>query len=122
MPLFNALSGSFRFIIRSISWVQTRNSATRATNLIYHRSYRIQHSGPIYSSRARLSSVFMRLIKERKQNSCTPCAKTQGFEKKGGKLRCSIVRGKIAGLGLNYFIGKSEPPGVREISLEQRAK
>ena len=89
-------SGSFRFIIRSISWLHTRNSATRYTNLIYHRFYRIQHSGPRYSSWARLSSVFMRLLKERKQNSCTPCAKIkiQGFEKKGGavKLKCSIFK------------------------------
>ena len=64
----------------------------------------------------------MRLLKERKQNSGTPCAKTQGFEKRGVRLKCSIGKGKIARLGLNYYIEKSEQPGVREISRQQRAK
>ena len=62
VPLFNAPSGSFRFIIRSISWLQ------------------------------------LRLLKERKQNSCTPCAKTQGFEKKrgggGGKIKVFDCKGE----------------------------
>ena len=62
----------------------------------------------------------MRLLKERKQNSCTPRTKTQGFEKKGGgvKLKCTIVKGKIARFGLNYYIVKSEQPGTREIRVK----
>ena len=61
----------------------------------------------------------MRLLKERKQNSYTPRTKTQGFEKKGGglKLKCTIVKGKIARFGLNYYIVKSEQPGTREIRV-----
>ena len=62
------------------------------------------------------------LKKERKQNSGTPCAKTQGFEKRRVRLKCSIGKGKIARFGLNFYIGKSEQPGVREISRQQRAK
>ena len=62
----------------------------------------------------------MRLLKERKQNSCTPRTKTQGFENKGGggiKLKCTIVKGKIARFGLNYYIVKSEQSGTREIRV-----
>ena len=68
----------------------------------------------------------MRLLKERKQNSCTPRTKTQGFEKKGGgggvKLKCTISQGKIARFGLNYYIGKSEQPGTREIRVNNAQK
>ena len=64
----------------------------------------------------------MRLLKERKQNSGTSCAKTQEFEKRRVRLKCSIGKGKIARFGLHFYIGKSEQPGVREISRQQRAK
>ena len=65
----------------------------------------------------------MRLLKERKQNSCTPRTKTQGFEKKGGvKLKCTIGKGKIARFGLKYYIGKSEQPGSREIRVNNAQK
>ena len=36
----------------------------------------------------------MRLLKERKQSSCSPCTKTQGW-KKGVKLQCLIGKGKV---------------------------
>ena len=58
----------------------------------------------------------MRLLKERKENSCTLCTKTQGFEKRGVKLKCSIGKGKIARFGLNYYIGKSEQPGFEKFA------
>ena len=66
----------------------------------------------------------MRLLKERKQNSCTLRTKTQGFEKKrgGGRLKCTIGKGKIARFGLNYYIGKSEQPGTREIRVNNAQK
>ena len=59
----------------------------------------------------------MRLLKERKQNSWTLRTKTQGFEKKGGRLKCTIGKGKIARFGLNYYIVNSEQPGTREIRV-----
>ena len=70
----------------------------------------MQHSG---------LSVFIRLlhVKERKQSSCTLCPKTQGFEKRGVKLKRLIGKEKIARFGLNYYIGKSEQPAVREIRV-----
>ena len=64
----------------------------------------------------------MRLLKERKENSCTLCTKTQGFERRGVKLKCSIGKGKIARFGLNYYIGKSEQPGTREIRVNNAQK
>ena len=44
------------------------------------------------------------------------------FEKRRVRLKCSIGKGKIARFGLNFYIGKSEQPGAREISRQQRAK
>ena len=66
----------------------------------------------------------MRLLKERKQNSCTLRTKTQGFEKKrgGGRLKCTIGKGKIARFGLNYYVGKFEKPGTREIRVNNAQK
>ena len=64
----------------------------------------------------------MRLLKERKQNSWTLRTKTQGFEKKGGRLKCTIGKGKIARFGLNYYVGKSEQPGTREIRVNNAQK
>ena len=66
----------------------------------------------------------MRLLKEKKQNSCTLRSKTQGFEKKGGggRLKCTIGKGKIGRCVLNYYIGKSEQPGTREIRVNNAQK
>ena len=66
----------------------------------------------------------MRLLKEKKQNSCTLRSKTQGFEKKGGggRLKCTIGKGKIGRFGLNYYIGKSEQPETREIRVNNAQK
>ena len=65
----------------------------------------------------------MRLLKEKKQNSCTLRSKTQGFEKKrGGRLKCTIGKGKIGRCVLNYYIGKSEQPGTREIRVNSAQK